>query len=544
MSKSPIRTGLFTGATFAVILIFLALTGFTVTGAKLVAKILGNAPVGSQLPSIIYLVIFLALLGIWNGVSSTKVELGSKGLLSALVAGSVTGTAAVVIAIIFGALLAQQIDPRPYLSMVTPDSMNLFLLRLPLAIAALSLFILMVASSVLGGYLTVFLRTVHFRELASRKISAAVGKVTNFQWARALRGSPIAIYLIYAAAAIIMILLPRQWGSYWNYIIGTVGIYVILGLGLNIIVGLAGQLVLGYVAFFAIGAYTVAILTAPQPHGLTWDFWITLAVAIVLSAITGILLGLPVLRLRGDYLAIVTLGFGEIIRIMLRSEVLTPLTAGPKGIRDIAGPTLFGKAITSDVDFLYLILIAVIIMIFITNRLQNSRAGRAWVAIREDEVAAKATGINTFQSKLLALAIGAAFAGLGGALFASRNQFTGPEDHSLMVSINVLSLVIVGGMGSIPGIILGAFALKGLPEILRELENYRMLVFGGLLVVMMIMRPEGLWPPSSPHLERSNKTTPPSESETSSQPPETAQPATSSSSNPENNTGGSHANNP
>jgi branched-chain amino acid transport system permease protein len=301
---------------------------------------------------------------------------------------------------------------------------------------------------------------------------------------------------------VVMFFLPRTWGSYGNYIIGTVGIYVILGLGLNIIVGLAGQLVLGYVAFFAIGSYTVALLTAPQPHALQWNFWLVLVIGIILSALTGILLGLPILRLRGDYLAIVTLGFGEIIRILLRSDILTSFTAGPQGVRNIAGPSIFGIPFSSDVDFLYLIILAVLLIIFITNRLQNSRTGRSWVAIREDEVAARATGINTFQSKLLALAIGAAFAGLGGVLFASRNQFTGPEDHTLMVSINVLALVIVGGMGSIPGIILGAFALKGLPEMLRELDIYRLMFFGGLLVVMMILRPEGLWPAARPQLEK------------------------------------------
>ena len=156
---------------------------------------------------------------------------------------------------------------------------------------------------------------------------------------------PYAIYILYALIAVVVFFLPRQWGSYWNYIIGTVGIYVILGLGLNIIVGLAGQLVLGYVAFFAIGAYTVALLTAPQPHHLQWNFWIVLLIGIILAALPGILLGLPILRLRGDYLAIVTLGFGEIIRILLRSDLLTPFTAGPRGVRDIGGPTLFGKSI-------------------------------------------------------------------------------------------------------------------------------------------------------------------------------------------------------
>ncbi len=299
----------------------------------------------------------------------------------------------------------------------------------------------------------------------------------------------------------ILVLLPLVLGQYWNYTLGTIGIYVLLGLGLNIVVGLAGLLDLGYVAFFAIGAYTTALLTAPDPHHLLWSFWITVPIGILLAAAAGILLGIPVLRMRGDYLAIVTLGFGQIIGILLKSDILTPFTGGPKGVSNVGGPTLFGKPFASDIDFVYLILLAVLLIIFVTNRLQNSRIGRAWEAMREDETVARAMGINMLTTKLLAFAIGAAFAGLGGVLFAARNQFTGPEDHNLMVSINVLALVIVGGMGSIPGVIAGAFALKGLPEILRELENYRVLAFGALLVAMMIIRPAGLIPSSRRKLE-------------------------------------------
>jgi len=180
---------------------------------------------------------------------------------------------------------------------------------------------------------------------------------------------------------------------------------------------------------------------------------------------------------------------------------LKDFTAGPRGVRDVAQPILFGKAFNSDIAFVYIIILACLLIIFVTNRLQNSRTGRAWIAMREDETVAQAMGINTWKAKLLAFAIGAAFAGLGGAIFASRNQFTGPEDFSLMVSINVLAEVIVGGMGSIPGVIAGAFVLKGLPEILRELENYRILFFGALLVAMMIIRPEGLIPSSRRRLE-------------------------------------------
>jgi len=272
-------------------------------------------------------------------------------------------------------------------------------------------------------------------------------------------------------------------------------------LGLNIVVGLAGLLDLGYVAFFAIGAYTMALLTAPTPHHLMWNFWIALPIGIGLAAITGLLLGAPVLRMRGDYLAIVTLGFGEIIRILSKSDALTSFTGGPKGVPSIGGPTLFGKPFESPINFVYLIFIAVLLIIFVTNRLQNSRIGRAWEAMREDEIVSRAMGINTLKQKLLAFAIGAAFAGLGGAIFASRNQFTGPEDFSLMVSINVVALVIVGGMGNIPGVIAGALVLKGLPEVLRQLQDYRVLVFGALLVVMMLWRPAGIIPSSRRKME-------------------------------------------
>lgn len=509
MARNTFQKSFSSGTTFAVIIIFLVLIGFTVTGPSLLAKALGNPPAVNQAPGIGYLVAFLGLLGMFNGMSASRPQREddplSKVITASLLAGAICGLLVAAFTLVFSTLLAQNIDPRANLAMVSPASMRYFLFDQPGAPAFVFHLLLFIVSGLLGGLLAYWLRRLAPRQ----KIRAGIERLSGSVAANllsSLRRSPFTIYVIYALVALALFFLPRTWGSYWNYIIGTVGIYVILGLGLNIIVGLAGQLVLGYVAFFAIGAYTVALLTAPQPHNLGLNFWVVLVIAILLSALTGVLLGLPILRLRGDYLAIVTLGFGEIIRILLRSDLLTGFTAGPKGVRDIGAPTLFGRTFNSDVDFMYLIILAVLLVIFITRRLQNSRTGRAWVAIREDEVAAQATGINTFQSKLLALAIGAAFAGLGGMLFASRNQFTGPEDHTLMVSINVLSLVIVGGMGSIPGIILGAFALKGLPEMLRELDIYRLMVFGGLLVVMMILRPEGLWPGHRPRLEE--QTTP------------------------------------
>jgi branched-chain amino acid transport system permease protein len=298
---------------------------------------------------------------------------------------------------------------------------------------------------------------------------------------------------LYGAGLLVLLIAPLVLGKYWNYTVGTVGIYVMLGLGLNIVVGMAGLLDLGYAAFFAIGAYTVALLTAPEPHGVMANFWLVLPLGIVLASVAGVMLGIPVLRMRGDYLAIVTLGFGEIIRVLLKSDTLTSFTGGPQGVRAVGGPSIFGFR-ADDKFYVYLIILGIALVAFVTNRLQHSRVGRAWMAMREDEDVAEAMGIYTLKYKLLAFAIGAGFAGLGGAIFAARNKYANPEDFALLASVNVLSLVIIGGMGSIPGIILGALVLKGLPEILRQLEDYRMLAFGALLIVMMILRPEGLWP--------------------------------------------------
>ena len=327
----------------------------------------------------------------------------------------------------------------------------------------------------------------------SNRANLGVKKLTTKISFKNFFSSKLTIVILLIMVGVALYFLPLVWGSYWNYIMGTVAIYILLGLGLNIAVGFSGQLVLGYAAFFAIGAYTFAILTAPEPHGIELNIWLATLISIGTSTLAGLLLGLPILNLRGDYLAIVTLGFGEIIRILIKSDLLTSLTNGPNGITNVGQPSWLGKVFT-DVNYVHLLMLLVLVGLFIAKRLKDSRTGRAWIAIREDQTVAQATGINTFRYKILALLLGAAFAGLAGALFASRNQFAGPEDFTLMVSINALCIVIVGGMGSLPGIILGAFVLKGIPELLRELEDYRLLVFGALLVVMMILRPSGLWP--------------------------------------------------
>jgi len=295
-----------------------------------------------------------------------------------------------------------------------------------------------------------------------------------------------------------LLAVPPFLGTYWNQVLGSVSIYILMGLGLNVVVGFAGLLDIGYVAFFAIGAYTLGILNSPH-FDIYMGFWLVAPIAIGLAAFAGILLGIPVLRMRGDYLAIVTLGFGEIIRLL--SLTLVDLTHGPQGVLKIQAPSILGFKFDSPLLFLYLIIVSCFLTTFVTRRLRDSPIGRAWIAIREDEDVARAMGINTTRYKLLAFAIGAAFAGLGGAIFASRQTAIFPLDFTLFVSVNVLCIIILGGLGSIPGVIVGSLFLMGLPELLREVQEYRLLAYGALLIVMMIVRPEGLWPAARRRME-------------------------------------------
>ncbi len=273
-----------------------------------------------------------------------------------------------------------------------------------------------------------------------------------------------------------------------------------MALGLNIVVGFAGLLDLGYVAFFASGAYLWGMFTSEagtvfRENGWTVDpsaFYAFLVLGIIVAAIIGILLGSPVIRLKGDYLAIVTLGFGEIIRLFMLN--LADLTNGPRGLLNIAPPTVFGYDLGNPRDIFILALLGSGAIAFVALRLERSRLGRAWVAIREDEEAAQAMGVPLVRAKLLAFAIGATFAGLAGQLYAARQVNIFPDNFTLFVSIDALALIIVGGMGSIPGVVFGALALKGLPEVLRGVDEYRIVAFAALLVIMMIARPEGILP--------------------------------------------------
>ncbi len=289
--------------------------------------------------------------------------------------------------------------------------------------------------------------------------------------------------------SIFIIVFPFAFSSYQVNIMTTALIYIVLGLGLNIVVGLAGLLDLGYVAFYAVGAYSYALLN--YHYGL--GFWVALPVGAGIAALMGILLGFPVLRLRGDYLAIVTLGFGEIIRLIL--ENYNDFSFGPSGIANIPRPGFFGMemSLNTAIIYLYFIMIGMTLLtVFVVGRLENSRIGRAWIALREDEIACQAMGIDKTKTKLTAFSLGATWAGIGGVIFAAKTTFINPASFTFMESAMILSLVVLGGMGSIFGVIVGSFVLILLPEYLRGVGEYRMLLFGITLVIMMVFRPQGL----------------------------------------------------
>ncbi len=295
-----------------------------------------------------------------------------------------------------------------------------------------------------------------------------------------------------------LVLLPWIVGLFLSQALFMIGLYVMMGLGLNIVVGYAGLLDLGYVAFFAFGAYVMGVLTSTTDLGLTdLTFWSALPICILAGVIWGLILGFPVLRMRGDYLAIVTLGFGEIIRILATSDWLAPIEGGPQGILKIPNPMIFGYEMDTPQTMYYLVILGSLLAGWVTIRLRDSRLGRQWMAMREDEDVAEAMGINLVSTKLLAFAIGAAFSAMAGAIFAARLSNIFPHSLNLLWSINALALIIVGGLGSIPGVVVGAVILVGLPEILREFAEYRLLMYGILLIVMMLVRPEGFIPEAS-----------------------------------------------
>ena len=341
-------------------------------------------------------------------------------------------------------------------------------------------------------------------------------------------------FLLVALALLVLPLLLQQGGNAWVRILDMALLYVLMALGLNIVVGYAGLLDLGYVAFFAVGAYLFALLGSPHlaeafpwiaaafPDGLHLPIWAVIPLAAALAGLFGVLLGAPTLKLRGDYLAIVTLGFGEIIRVFLNNlDRPINLTNGPKGINQIDGITFFGVKLSRPIEvfgfeiasvslYYYLFLALVIVSVVICHRLEQSRIGRAWMAIREDEIAAKAMGINTRNLKLLAFGMGATFGGVSGAMFGAFQGFVSPESFSLMESVMIVAMVVLGGIGHLPGVVLGAVLLSALPEVLRwvsgllDLQSItggrldpailRQLLIALAMITIMLMRPRGLWP--------------------------------------------------
>ena len=290
-----------------------------------------------------------------------------------------------------------------------------------------------------------------------------------------------------AAILVLMVVAPMIFGSYATVILTNALLYVVLALGLNVVVGYAGLLDLGYAAFFAVGAYTVGILTLD--FGV--NFWLSLPIAVLAAAIAGIIIGGPTLRLRSDYLAIVTLGFGEIVRFSARNLEITGKASGLSGIQQ---PSIFGYQIRSSLDFYYVFCILAIIAVIVSVRLANSRLGRAWLYVRHDEDAAEAMGINRVKVKLAAYVIGAIYGAIGGAFFAVNLGAISPESFSFTQSVLILMAVILGGMGKIPGVILGAFIVILGPELLRDLGPLRLLVFAVGLLLIMLFRPSGIWP--------------------------------------------------
>jgi branched-chain amino acid transport system permease protein len=305
-----------------------------------------------------------------------------------------------------------------------------------------------------------------------------------------------------AAAVILGMLFPLYAGNFIGQVLLTVGLFTLMGMGLNLEVGIAGLLDLGFVAFYAVGAYVTGLLMADSPFALAHlSFWQAMPIAVLCSVIMGIIFGIPVLKVRGDYLAVATMGLGEIVRVIVLSDAAAPLLGGAKGVLQIPRPEIGDVHLNTPVSLFYLTLLASLIAAYAAWRLEESRLGRAWKAIRDDEDVAQALGINLIQVKLLAYGLGAAFAGLAGSIFAVMLGSIYPHSFQLIISINILALIIVGGMGSLPGVALGAIVLIGLPEMLREFGEFRYLFYGLAIVAVMRLKPEGLWPSASKRRE-------------------------------------------
>lgn len=493
------------GVLAGVILIFLELINMTAALGIMLEKLLtSNDKVKTSSPAfyagVVALVAFFAALSYIRSLyrpGAAKPSLG-RSLGQSLLLGVCAGVLIAALNAVLGRLNADGVKIRAYLDMMSPDAIRTaaFGLEIPRMIAV---YIgLTAAGALCGGVLAWILKTT---DQPAKSWRALQKSVAGNEAIRRIRRNKTVRMTFPVIVILLCLALPLVLSPYGISVLGLILIYAILGLGLNLIVGLSGQLVFGFVAFYAIGAYTFALLTAPKPLGLEFSFPLAFIIALVISGLGGVIVGLPIMNLRGDYLAIVTLGFAEIVRALVNSNLLADFTGGPQGIKDIGQPgrfefidRLFEKPISDNLYFLYVMIFLFALCLYVVYRLQYSRVGRSWEAMREDETVAQACGVSVGSYKVLAVIIGAVIAGAAGALYASRNTYIGPGDFVFMVSVNSLAVIVVGGMGSIPGALIGAFMIKGVPELLRDLENYRMVVFGVLLIAMMIIRPEGLFP--------------------------------------------------
>jgi branched-chain amino acid transport system permease protein len=548
MSRAFLRRAAITGLIVGVAAIHLSLVGLIASLHKvdLISKVV---TIGSVIP------LLLAFAGGYRAGGPMRIgEMVTPRRLLALASGALAGLAAGVLVAIF-TLLVDTFNPRDVLINASPALVKILHWELDPTIGTIATLAGGAAVGLLGAGLQVLPNSMRRAGMAAivavfslALMQTFVGQiltglplegVNDFFYARegmtpigalvALLGVAILTYLWaerghvvrarYAAlsptgqrttklsggtlALLILLSLPLFIGPFLSQALDQIGLYILLGLGLNIVVGFAGLLDLGYVAFYAVGAYSTAVLTSPVSPAFnpTLNFWVAVPIVMAITAFIGLSIGAPVLRLRGDYLAIVTLGFGEIARIIFTSDWMSPYLGGAQGILQVPAPNFFGIDLRQPEKLYYPILVACVIAAIVALSLAASRVGRAWTAMREDESVAEATGINTTKYKLMAFAMGATFGGLAGALYAVRIGSVFPQDLKVDVSINVLALIILGGIGSIPGVIVGAFVLVGLPELLREFSEFRLLIYGIVLVAMMIARPEGFLPNRSRRAE-------------------------------------------
>ena len=563
-----VRTGLIGG----IVAVFLCLVG--------IVEIFGKRSLIEDLISLGHVFLFLSLLATGFVTASRKSDQAPLGRLWLSLAGTTSGAVAGIVLALF-MLLGSVINIRAMFIHASPDLYKILSLGrgmagvwlLPLvgaALGALGALIRILPSRIqkplMQGFIGILLVGLFaglvrpllvaipglpealgrylFGQTGLTQVGALItfilivgivafwsarGKTVQARVAKWPRSGQLALrWVFFGLAGALALTLPLFSGPFIAQVIVLISLNILMGLGLNITLGFAGLLDLGFVAFFAMGAYTVGLLTSYGEYGLAHlSFWAVVPIAILVAFMVGAFLGLPVLGMRGDYLAIATLGFGEIVRLLAGSDFLGKWLGGPQGVIGIQKPCLgflgpyvgvgiprvcHGLELGGPKEIYYLAIICAILVAFVATRLRDSRLGRAWMAIREDEDVAEALGVNLIQTKLLAYMLGASFAGLSGAIFGTLVGSIFASSMQLMVSINVVCLIIVGGMGSIPGVVVGALVLIGLPEAFREFSEYRFLFYGAALIVMMLVKPGGLWPSSivqrELHLDVKNDTGP------------------------------------